>query len=86
MTSAERYATDWLDKARTAGFCTDRNEPWPPWSMGQVLAVAVLLQDMRKLADLDYTEVDALERLRYDIELPDLNTTAQWFADLRARL
>lgn len=41
---------------------------------------------MRKLADLDYTEVAALERLRYDIELPDLNTAAQWFADLRARL
>ena len=77
-TKADRYATDWLAKAQFARRSTELGEPWP--------AVAVILQDMRKLADLDYTEVDALERLRYDIDLPDLNTAAQWFEDLRARL
>ncbi|MFY2787454.1 hypothetical protein [Rhodococcus sp. MALMAid1271] len=83
---ADRYATDWLDKAQFARTCNELGEPWPAWSTGQHLAVAVLLQDMRKLADLDYTEVDALERLRYDVDLPDLNAAAQWFADLRDRL
>jgi hypothetical protein len=85
-TKANRYATDWLAKAHFARRCNDLAEPWPAWSTGELLAVAVILQDMRKLADLDYTEVDALERLRYDIDLPDLNTAAQWFEDLRARL
>ncbi|KZF07769.1 hypothetical protein A2J03_22270 [Rhodococcus sp. EPR-157] len=85
-TPADRYATDWLAKAQFARTCNESGEPWPAWSMGELLAVAVILQDMRKLADLDYTEVDALERLRYDIDLPDLNTAAQWFEDLRARL
>ncbi|MGF0313817.1 hypothetical protein [Rhodococcus sp. IEGM1428] len=83
---ADRYATDSLEKAQFARTYNELGEPWPAWSTGQHLTVAVLLQDMRKLADLDYTEVDALERLRYDIELPDLNAAAQRFADLRDRL
>ncbi|MGB2720380.1 MAG: hypothetical protein WBG53_19460 [Rhodococcus sp. (in: high G+C Gram-positive bacteria)] len=86
MTSADRFATDWLDKARFARTCNDRDEPWPAWSTGEVLAVAVLLRDTAMLTRLGYTEVEALDRLRYDIGKPDLDTAAQWFADIRARL
>ena len=86
MTSADRFATDWLDKAQFARTCTDRDEPWPAWSTGEVLAVAVILRDTAMLTRLGYTEVEALDRLRYDIRKPDLNTAAQWFADIRTQL
>jgi hypothetical protein len=86
MTSAQRFATEWLANAQFARTCTDRGEPWPAWSTGEVLAVAVLLRDTAMLARVGYTEVEALDRLRYDIGKPDLNTAAQWFADIRARL
>ena len=76
-TPADRYAADSLEKAQFARTCNELGEPWPAWSTGQHLAVAVLLQDMRKLAELDYTEVDALERPRYDIELLDLNAAGR---------
>lgn len=52
-TKADRYATDWLAKAHFARRCNDLAEPWPAWSTGELLAVAVTLQDMRKLADLE---------------------------------
>lgn len=76
MTNAQRYGDDWLNLARIARSCNERNEPWPPWSMGEILAVAVLLRDSQTLTRLEYTEVEALERLRYDIEKPDLDAAA----------
>lgn len=82
---ADRYAKDWLSMARIAQACDRSRQPWPAWSMGQLLAVSLLLQDNDRLADLGYSEADALERLRYDLGLPDVVTAAQWFADLRGR-
>ncbi|OZC96125.1 hypothetical protein CH275_26665 [Rhodococcus sp. 06-235-1A] len=86
MASADRFAIDWLDKARFARACDKLGEPWPAWSTGEVLAVAVLLRDTATLTRLGYTEVEAHDRLRYDIGKPDLDTTAEWFANIRARL
>lgn len=86
MASAERYAIDWHDKATFARACDKRGEPWPAWSTGEVLAVALILRDTTRLATLDYTEAQALERLRPHIGKPDLDTTAEWFANIRARL
>jgi hypothetical protein len=84
--SAQRYATDWLTKAQFARSCNERNAPWPAWSTGDTLAVAVLLCDTTALAALDCTEVEALQRLRHDIGAPDLDAAVRWFAKLRARL
>jgi hypothetical protein len=55
--SAQRYATDWLTKAEFARSCNERNAPWPAWSTGDTLAVAVLLRDTATFAALDCTEV-----------------------------
>ncbi len=36
MTSrADRYAHDWLDKAKFARTFTEQGEPWPAWSTGK---------------------------------------------------
>jgi hypothetical protein len=84
--SAQRYATDWLTKAQIARSCNERDVPWPEWSTGDTLAVAVLLHDTIRLAALDFTEVEALQRLRHDIGSPDLDAAVRWFAIIRARL
>jgi hypothetical protein len=86
MISAQRYATDWLIKAEFARSCNGRNAPWPAWSTGDTLAVAVLLRDTAALAALGFTEVEALQRLRHDIGASDLDAAARWFTKLRARL
>jgi hypothetical protein len=84
--SAQRYATEWLAKATIARSCNEKNIPWPEWSTGDTLAVAVLLHDTTTLAALDFTEVEALQRLRHDIGSPDLDAATRWFAILCARL
>jgi hypothetical protein len=84
--SAQRYATDWLTKAEFARSCNERNAPWPAWSTGDTLAVAVLLRDTATFAALDCTEGEALQRLRHDIGAPNLDAAARWFAKTRTRL
>jgi hypothetical protein len=84
--SAQRYATDWLTKAEFARSCNERNAPWPAWSTGDTLAVAVLLRDTATFATLDCTEGEALQRLRHDIGAPNLDAAARWFAKIRTRL
>jgi hypothetical protein len=61
-------------------------EKWPPWSTGEILAVALILDDAGMFIALDITKQEALDRLRYDLELPDIVGAARWFADLRAQL
>ena len=82
----DRYAANWLDKARFARICNENGEKWPPWSTGEILAVALILDDAGMFIALDITKQEALDRLRYDLELPDIVGAARWFADLRAQL
>jgi hypothetical protein len=86
MTSAQRFAAEWLAKAQFARTCTERGVPWPAWSTGATIVVAVILRDIIKLAALDCTETDALERLRQEIAAPHLDTAAHWLADIRTQL
>lgn len=85
-TAADRRAPDMLAKAQLARTCNELGEPWPAWSTGEQLAVAVLLQDTDTMVGLGYTEHDALQRLRRTYGFHQLATATQWFADLRARL
>ncbi|MEV6967556.1 hypothetical protein AB0M47_20875 [Hamadaea sp. NPDC051192] len=58
---------DWLAKARTARELDAAGKPWPAWSTGETLAVALILRRADLLADLDYTPVKALMKLSDDI-------------------
>ena len=68
----QRTLEDWLDRALLAVELDD-DEPWPAWSAGEILAVALILRDARPgrsarmLAAEDYTEDQAVNRLRYDL-------------------
>jgi hypothetical protein len=54
--------------------------------MGELLAVALILDDAQTLAALDYTSTEALERLRFDIGEPSVAAAAKVFDALRAHL
>jgi len=62
----DRYHADWLAKAVHAANLAE-DEPWPAWSTGEVLAVALILGRGDMLDAEGYTEDEALERLRHDI-------------------
>ena len=65
--AAEGFFADWVAKARLARRLTEAEAPWPAWSMGECLAVAVILDDEEELRSLSYTRAEAIERLRYDL-------------------
>lgn len=81
MTS-EKMLDDWLHKARLAKHLTAQGELWPAWSMGELLAVSLILDDADMLRYLDYTRTEALERLRHEIEEPSIEAAARVFARL----
>lgn len=83
---ADRCAAQWLVKAQSALHCDREGRPWPAWSLGDTLAVAVLLHAGERLIDLDYTEVEALDRLRHDIDMPNTITAQRWFDQVRSHL
>ncbi|GBF17434.1 hypothetical protein Br6_04840 [Rhodococcus sp. Br-6] len=76
---------DWLDRCIIAATCREREEALPAWSVGELLAVAVILDDTSLLADLDYTREEAIERIRWDIGATEPEAE-QIIADLRGRL
>ncbi len=76
---------DWLARARVAKSLR-HDEPWPAWSTGETLAVALILDDATRLADEDYTRAEALERLRHEIGEPTVAAAGAVFAQLRDRL
>ncbi len=80
----EHFRQDWLAKAMHAGNLAP-GEPWPAWSTGEVLAVAVILHRDDMLADLGYTEEEALERLRHEIGA-DRDEGRAFFTDLREQV
>jgi hypothetical protein len=60
--------------------------PGPPDRPGKSSPTPSSSATPQSLRRIGYTKVEALDRLRYDIDKSDLDTAAQWFADLRARL
>ncbi len=81
-----RELTDtWLTMARSVADLP-ADEPWPAWSAGEVLAVALILDDAQRLQILGYTADQAVDRLRFDLQLPTVVEAAQRFAELRTRL
>ena len=81
----QRLATDWLSKARFAAALSP-GEPWPAWSTGEVLAVALILGDTDELAAMGYTREEALNRLRYDLGLPSVAVAGAVFDQMSAQL
>lgn len=77
----DQYATDWLTKAIHAVNLAP-GEPWPAWSTGETLAVALILNRADVLDAAGYTEDEAMERLRHDIGA-DAFDVRQFFTDLR---
>lgn len=85
MTTVDHLLADWLNKARFARRLRP-NENWPAWSTGELLAVAVILDDAEQLAAMDYTMAEALERLRWDIAEPSVADAAAVFGRLREQI
>jgi hypothetical protein len=83
--SVQRLLDDWLAKARHIRRLGP-GEAWPAWSFGELLAVAVILNDTDQLAALQYTLTEALDRLRYDIQEPTVAGAAAVFDGLRRQL
>ena len=80
-----RLPAEWLAKARHVRRLRP-GERWPAWSTGELLAVALIVGDDEQLAAMDYTQTEALDRLRYEIGEPSVEAAAAVFADLRAQL
>ncbi len=80
-TNRDRFFQDWLTKAYHAA-SLDPGEPWPAWSAGEVLAVALILRRTDVLDRLGYTEDEALDRIRFDIGA-DHAEIRTFFTDLR---
>lgn len=83
----------------TAGAVAVRADGWDPyryvWSTGEVIGVALVLDDDRVLTDLDETEESALLRWAFDLygldggeaeRASDCRRTRDWFATLRTEL
>jgi hypothetical protein len=77
------HLADWSRKARFAASLRP-DQPWPAWSTGELLAVALILHDERMLTALEYTRREALDRLRYDIGAPSVDAAEAVFVLLRA--
>ncbi|WP_280763512.1 hypothetical protein [Prescottella agglutinans] len=81
-----REQTDtWLTMARGVADLP-AGEPWPAWSAGEILAVALILNDEQRLQTIGYTADQAVNRLRFDLQLPTVAEAAERFAELRTRL
>ena len=83
--AGHRMLQDWLSQARYAA-SLPLNQPWPAWSTGELLAVALILEDDDMLAALDHTADEALERLRHEINEPTRAAAAAVFTQLRHHL
>jgi len=86
QTTTTARLADWLGRARLARKLRAAGELLPAWSTGELLAVAVILDDAELLADLDYTTTDALDRLRFDIGAASVEAAATILAGLRSQL
>lgn len=83
--SRDRLQRDWVAKARLVRTLR-QDQPWPAWSTGEVLAVALLLDDEEQLAAMEYTRQEALERLRFDLGVPSTTAAAEVFDRLRDQI
>ena len=63
----DRTVADWAARARFARECRDLGELLPAWSTGELLAVAVINNDVALFEELDYSRDEAVERLRFDL-------------------
>jgi hypothetical protein len=77
---------DWIAKARYARTCQRADEPWPAWSTGEELAVALILQDTGRLESMEYTVQQALDRVRHDLHLDTWEAAAVEFGRMRHRV
>lgn len=76
------FFADWPAKAAHASRLDLTGTPWPAWSTGETLAAALILNRADILADPDYTEDQALDRLRHDLGASPAEARA-FFAHLR---
>lgn len=80
----DHQVRDWLDKCLVAIDCRDHDEPLPAWSVGELLVVAVILDDTDLLTKLDYTRDEAIDRIRWDVGATTTEAE-QIIADIRRR-
>lgn len=66
-TKAAGLAFDWLLRAQRAVALNHAGELWPAWSSGEILAVALILDDDARIEDLAGDRDRALDVLRYDL-------------------
>jgi hypothetical protein len=80
----DRFAEDILMRCRIArtGY---GGHPNGAWSTGEQLAVALVLRDWGHLTDMDYTEVQAMQRISGDIG-GSLENVLTWINAIRAEL
>lgn len=76
---------NWLAKAKLAQ-SLGPDEPWPAWSTGECLAVALILDDRAELTAMGYTADEALERLRWDIGAASVGEAYEVFYRLRQQI
>lgn len=81
----QRLLDDWLAKARLIVSLPD-GALWPAWSNGELLAVALIVEDEDMLVSMDYDRTEALERLRHEIGEPSVLAAAAVFGQLRYKL
>ena len=68
-----------VDSSREAA--KQDGEPGAAWSMGEKLLNALVFGNSEQLCAFDYSEADAIDRLRHDF-----GVTAEQFPDLLARI
>jgi len=78
-----RFADDITKRARLA--LADDGHPWPAWSTGEQLFVALVLDDTEYLADVQWTRAEAIGRLAGEIYGSTADAEA-WIGTVRAAL
>lgn len=81
----QQHLDAWLSKAQLIRRLAP-DAPWPAWSAGETLAVAILLGDVDRLAAQGYTVDEALDRLRFDIGAETIAEAREAFDQLRVSL
>lgn len=87
--SAERwtaFADATVDRARAARQAESVGTWWPAWSDRETVAVAVALEDMRKLETYGFTDLETAMRFVADGGLDAPDDLTAYFAGIRARM
>lgn len=79
------FAVEVLSMVRTARALTARGEPWPAWSSREYAAVAIVLDDHKRLAAEGLHTMAAAMRFVADGMTHPPRDQAAYFAGIRAR-